>query len=705
MESSLLPLLMSRADLYLLFRHWRHISSFHGSWLQMPVEILETIANINYNTPRPRPLDPAVMFDLARIRRSVDEATDLAVRAASDSASPTFSHVNGGMPGALSMNVVGLGMPGHGAKLSRERRLRMRELACQKLADAYCLDEIASSVATMQSASALEDVGALVLQRNPTDADAKYVHFFHEKIPSRQLAESTSLQPLLDILSARAGQPEVFRTMSNVKVFKDDLEGAVHDLTEALSMSRLRRVSHRSSQPQGQPLRSKRDGRRLQDTRLSENEQPSGLDAQLLFQRGCVYMTMACRHILDGIQTSPSAQAPRQGDSAGDSHEDSQMGKAQDSAPASSGDPSSARRMVKTLAKRAIKDFLNYIAHLDYAPRLPVALNKEYNEKVLLATQGVRNPRYPDANVPLESHVVFPLCDLFSSVAPSDLPPFPSPEAVGSETAADEPPDVCEWLTYHPLLTESLHLLLLCHCLAQTSVKELRRHAYMVARLVRLCDGYPIFQASRSPARTDWVEVIRRTGNWLDLCLSWEKLCYPAPLPSYESTASTTAAAPKPGKSEALPSDASHPATRSVCDDGDDSSCKSLCKPLSSPLEQTQADGTLSTNSKHSPGLEAPPSKTSREPDGQAPASDAAPPATKPAPTPTPGCHSDAGKEHAVVTDRAVAIARWLLEAPPVVSAAKRKRRLKGPRPATDSAAELDQTSARLDSLQMGSDP
>jgi hypothetical protein len=86
-------------------------------------------------------------------------------------------------------------------------------------------------------------------------------------------------------------------------------------------------------------------------------------------------------------------------------------------------------------------------------------------------------------------------------------------------------------LTYHPLLTDALHSLLLCHCLVQTSARELQRHAHMVARLARVCDGYPIFQAARSPSRADWIEVIRRSDNWIQLQHSWEFLCAPAPLP------------------------------------------------------------------------------------------------------------------------------------------------------------------------------
>ncbi|PTB76704.1 hypothetical protein M440DRAFT_1391277 [Trichoderma longibrachiatum ATCC 18648] len=108
-------------------KHWRHISSYHGPWLQMPFEILETLANINYNTPLPRPIDAASFFDLVKVRRLVDEATNLAVRAASDIASPTLTNVNGGFPSISSaMGGHGMGAPGHGAKLSRERKFRMQ---------------------------------------------------------------------------------------------------------------------------------------------------------------------------------------------------------------------------------------------------------------------------------------------------------------------------------------------------------------------------------------------------------------------------------------------------------------------------------------------------------------------------------------------------------------------------------------------------
>jgi hypothetical protein len=106
-----------------------------------------------------------------------------------------------------------LGDPGGGRNvaMSAMRIHRLRALAVQKLAAAYRADEIASSVMVMQGGSVFEDIAERVLKVgassfvshltlcvshrldiDPNDADAKYVHFFHEKIPSRFVFVSLS---------------------------------------------------------------------------------------------------------------------------------------------------------------------------------------------------------------------------------------------------------------------------------------------------------------------------------------------------------------------------------------------------------------------------------------------------------------------------------------------------------------------------------
>ena len=144
-------------------KHWKYISSYHGPWLQLPLELLESLYVIKNDTPLS--MDPIIFGNLISIRRLVDEAADLSVRAAAGIST------TGGGPTRSSM--------------SHTRQHRMRELAVNKLALAYRIDEIATAVVTMQSASAIDEVASRVLKKNSTNLEALYVNFFHEKIPSR----------------------------------------------------------------------------------------------------------------------------------------------------------------------------------------------------------------------------------------------------------------------------------------------------------------------------------------------------------------------------------------------------------------------------------------------------------------------------------------------------------------------------------------
>lgn len=508
----------------------------------MPTDILEIIANIVYFTPRPRPVDPAILFDLINIHRLVDEATNLAVRAASEMSAPTLTSLNGDSAADYyPLNSLGFGTP-HGAKLSRERKFRIREQACQKLARAYRLNEILCSVATMQGATSLEQVAEIVLQRNPLDPDAQYVHFFHEKIPSRQVAQFTSVGPLNLILMNHPGQPAALRTRATVKVFQHDLGGAIQDLTHALSTCRMHQPSHALSKQVMTPSGTEHYRKRITE-KLSERDQPSSLEGQLLFQRASIYLTEACRHVSYCFpaqaqktgQTSQQPASPTGGDEddEGDPGQNSQ----DDDLKEASRNQAEARKTVKTLARRALRDYMTFLSHFDYSPDLSLTHIREFNERV---NQAVRITRARSSDSvkemsAIDPYTVYPLSDLFAAVAPPDIPSYPTPEPSWDD---DMPPATCEWATFHPLLTDALHSLLLCHCLVQTSVKELQRHANMVARLVRLSDGYPIFQGSRSPARSDWNEVLNRTKDWMELSADWDTLCASAPPPPVESSPS-----------------------------------------------------------------------------------------------------------------------------------------------------------------------
>lgn len=476
-----------------------------------------------------------------------------------------------------------LGGGGYGiphTKLSKERKHRMREMATQKLSCAYHLDEIAASVATMQSASSLEEVAKLVLQRNTTDPDATYVNFFHEKIPSRMLDESTSLEPLNNVIQDRPMDVPLLRTRAVTKIFKNDLTGAVADLTKALALSRFTAPQHKAGQVQVEgentfsAVQERSGGSRAQRSELilDDGSQPSSLITQLLFQRAGVYFTLACQNATSYLAACDNQESSRTGPNPVSldfsEHIDQQF------EPTRLLD-TEARKLARSYAKRALRDYISFLAFFDYTPGVisgaaaqcdnhlhvgisgpgqsatntcdsppRTAQNSMSDDDALhdrFVQFGLENSTAPKGYTATESspssppRKVYPISVLFAASTPAELPQYPAAKGPRVKSVAHSgiygniplALEHDEAITYHPLLIEALHTLLLCHCIVQTPQKEHLRHAHMVARLTRVCDGYPIFLAARSPSRSDWTEVIRRTDNWLGLALSWESLCTP----------------------------------------------------------------------------------------------------------------------------------------------------------------------------------
>ncbi|KAK1914593.1 hypothetical protein P3342_010582 [Pyrenophora teres f. teres] len=515
-------------------KHWRYISSFHGPWLQLPPEVLESLAHSNYLSPRPHPIDPAVFYDLVKIRRAVDEATNLAVRATSGLTSAALSNsLNAGNSMLGGAAALGIGYGGGGtSKLSRERKHRMRELATTKLSQAYHLDEIAASVATMQSASTLEDVAQLVLQREPNNVDAKYVHFFHEKIPSRMMAQCTPLDTLNDIISERPNDGCPLRTRALTRIFKEDYVNSAKDLSEALSIARYIVAQHRAGKDQlvlAKTLQEQygRDWR--QEVKIPDEDQPNSLETQLLFHRAGVYFTIACGHVhaaLDGLQEAEEAKARR----------DAQVAQGKEPDPMTPEEAQAnhlrleARKQVRQNAKRALRDYVAFLSHFDYTPGISAELAEDFlrrlgntanggtngygtNDKIkpnmnrlIEQTNGAASPisealiphRPPTKNnsdraswPKLPPPEIFKVSQLFDAAPPTSLPPYPAPRPSAStdstaSAAATAFADSHESITYHPLITDALHSLLLCHALIQTPSKEHLRHAHNAARLARV---------------------------------------------------------------------------------------------------------------------------------------------------------------------------------------------------------------------------
>ncbi|EME87583.1 uncharacterized protein MYCFIDRAFT_126975 [Pseudocercospora fijiensis CIRAD86] len=639
-------------------KHWRYISSFHGPWLQLPPEILDNLAHQNWTMPPPRLVDPAVFYDVVKIRKSVDQASDDSVRA-STGVSSTAMHGK--------MDYFGTG-GGHSTKLSKERIFKIRQKAVKLLSKAFQLDEVAASVATMQATSTIENVGLEVLRREPNSTDARYVHFFHEKIPSRAMEENTPLDPLNDIINAlpQEHQPAPLRTRALVQIFKKQWDGAAYDLSIALQIVEQLKRQHKPNQQQlelASKMRQEQEAwqRGFRDWKsmppLKEEDQPSSLEMQLLFNRAGVYLTIACQSVheaLDGLKEYQ--EASERGETNGVDAKAQQK-------------RLDARKVVKTNAKRAMKDYIAFLSHFDYTPGLPFELTNEIMRRVYDLASGHKTQSQTQMPLPknrlngfprFPSPKIYPSSALFAEKPPPDLPPFPTAET-----------------------TEAIST-------------ELLRHAHNAARLARIADGYPIFQAARSPARADWIEVLRRANNWIGLGVSWQKLCAPAPLPdaaggwAKENSANSSSALArrKKAREDETPEQKKERVKQesileALSDDRvvDEESFQKAVRArekramedeqgLSGPLKDKQ-QATIKDSSASNPGSSS--ASTNGDSENH--------------PPPKRWAQDENSKEYPISTDRAEAIARWIRESP-LSMGGKKKKKSKRRDPATNGLAD-----------------
>jgi len=395
------------------------------------------------------------------------------------------------------------------------------------------------------------------------------------------MEQYTPLDPLKDILSSTPieRQASPLRTRALVQIFKRQWEGAILDLTQALRITEGVRLSHKPDQQQlelASRMREEQEawskGHRDWKTvpQLKDEDQPSSLEKQLLFNRAGVYLALACQSVhvaLDGLKDYQTAQENGEANGAEAKAQEVRL---------------DARKRVKGYAKKAIKDYMAFLGHFDYTPGLPFEITNEIMRRVYDLANGNKTqtplpknrlvevngsddesgressidgnggntngsalvkhtkpkvepfelgedgwPRFPKPKIYASSA-------LFAERPLPDLPIFPDFDADGTARTREPVHDAFgsrEAVTYHPLLIDALHSLLLAHALVQTSPTEHLRHAHNAARLARIADGYPIFQPARSPARADWIEVLRRANNWIGLSMPWQKLCAPAPLP------------------------------------------------------------------------------------------------------------------------------------------------------------------------------
>ena len=540
------------------------------------------------------------------------------------------------------------------------------------------------------------------------------------------MEQHTPLDPLDEIVlclpAEQQGPP--LRTRALVQTFKNHWDRAVLDLNAAIRIALDLEQLHKPNRQQLE-LASKmreeqeawhkghRDPRSI--PQLKEEDQPSSLKMQLLFNRASLYLTVAAHWThaaLDGWKEYQAAQ------------EKGEISEAMEKEQAERLD---ARKTVKAFARRALKDYIAFLAHFDYTPGLPLEIQNEIMRQVYDLTNGHKPlPLLPKNRVmensgngkgaegdirengssPSTSAVIkhqksktepsergengwprFPppqiyrVHELFADKPPSDLPPFPSAEltqAIQNNEPLHEAFGSREVVTYHPLLTDALHSLLLAHTLIQTNPTELLRHAHNVARLARIADGYPIFLAARSPARADWIEVLRRANNWLGLSVSWQKLCDPAPLPeatgiwARDNPPGSTSGRAVPRKDETVQEKRERVKQESIIEALSDDRVvdeESFQKAVRARERRAMEDEQ---------GLSGP----LKDKEGELPTAAN----TEPYSFPRRWAQDENGKEYPITTVRAEAIARWIKDAPPPIGG-KKKRPNRKKKPGAEASA------------------
>lgn len=604
-------------------KHWKYISSYHGPWLQLPLELLESLLVLNLDpatlsssetqlpaltyssqaslggnqsrpTPRlrdrdrilyslkdntppespgntftilptpytptsqsvafplpapgkatPPPIDPGVFRNVAAIRRLIDEASELSVRASSGLSAAALGSMRTPNGNAWT-TAQGLGFDGsnntgggRNVAMSAMRVHRLRALAVQKLAAAYKADEIASSVMVMQGGSVFDDIAEKVLKCDPNDADARYVHFFHEKIPSRsnrQLADSTSTQVLDELIAAHPQRLEYHRTRGIVHCFRDEYSLATKDFTHALRETRTARKARAAHQDliSSRELRGKATKKKKSSNKIYGQAPPSGtstasngtnvegingeplllhpsvlpdapdpIEPQLLFLRGAAYLQHAVHLIesavlrLEGVSkvnSSLDGAEMRLCYLSNGRYGGVEMGNPDGPLGRSDGPKAQAYRRVladvgfreniQSLLKKSLRDHERFLSHFDTLEG-PAPMQADLAKRVevaFLLTELVR-PNIHTSTATGLAHV------------DSILPPM--------------------FTTYHPLLVESHFSILICQLMLAelpTLLTTFSRTAVVVDGL----EGYPVFLPPRSMAQAEFIEVLERLASgWI----------------------------------------------------------------------------------------------------------------------------------------------------------------------------------------------
>ncbi|KAJ3195251.1 hypothetical protein HK101_000713 [Irineochytrium annulatum] len=517
-------------------KHFPYIASYHGPWLSLPVEIFSSLVEINAAT-KPSPVDVTVFRNLLEVRKLVDEASDLVIKAVSGPAAggPQTYHHHNSVNDLFASQFGGGGV--HRAnigKVSHIRQQRLREMAVARLAKAYRIDEIATSVLTMQSASALDDVAMRVLKRNPNNLDALYVHFFHEKIPSRMLAQSTTTAALDRLIESSPGVPEYYRTRAMAHGFREEFPLALRDFKTAIALTQRRRQQHASS------------------------EEGQGCESQLYFLRAACTHQYAVHLMEKPIQKINElfARPPPAAAAGGATLATTPPPTATKTASVAlttttkTGTPPDHLRapfdlyrpgleknadQIKALARKSIRDYCHFLSF--YPNGLPAFLHPVGSDST---TPPPGSPPLSPSSLTDDGKVeslsefisALPSKADLSSLIPTSASKAVVPRSAGATTPTpspfkssdprfqhSQPPPQpqcgtgclhCSGLVgaYHPLLVEAWYLIGINYMILGEWATAIRWHE-RVLQMQNLNDGYPFFLPARSMGQSDFTEIVQ----------------------------------------------------------------------------------------------------------------------------------------------------------------------------------------------------
>lgn len=406
--------------------------------------------------------------------------------------------------------------------MSAMRIHRLRALAVQKLAQAYRMDEVASSVMVMQGGTVFDDLAQRVLKVDPSDVDAKYIHFFHEKIPSRQLAECTTTHILDELIAMQPQRLEYYRTRGIVHCFRDEFPQAIKDFTYALKEARAVRkakLTHRnngsSTDGKTKPNNKKKGSSQStgSDTEKVDHsgwssltdslsphpstlpDAPEPIEPQLLFLRGSAHLQHAVFLIeeaiiqLEGINRHTSFE----GAELRLCHLD--MGRYGGVEVGNPDGPLGKTTGLKATAYREV------LSHKAFSISISNLLQRSIrdHEKFVGHFDTVETAALCEGNLAQRTEYAFFVSE---SIRPGNHSHHPRP--------CSEIPALIS--AYHPLLVEAHFTILLCLLMLGDFSAVLTR-LEMVAALLDGLEACPIFLPPRSMAQAEFVETLERLAS------------------------------------------------------------------------------------------------------------------------------------------------------------------------------------------------